>query len=148
MKVIEHSIEIAAAPQAVWDVLMNTDAYSEWNPFLTMDRAPVAVGDRLSVTIRPGRRTMTFRPTVTAFEPRHELSWLGRVVAPGVFDGTHTLALEPLANGHTRFLQREIFRGALVPLMKSVLRNTSDGFAAMNAALATRVETQVAIGEV
>jgi hypothetical protein len=148
MKVIEYSIDIAASPEAVWDVLIDVDAYSEWNPFLTLDRAPVAVGDRLSVTIRPGRRKMTFRPTVTRVEPGREISWLGRLLAPGIFDGAHTLAVEPLPNGHTRFRQREVFRGALVPFMKSVLRDTGEGFGAMNAALATRVHTSVAAGEV
>jgi hypothetical protein len=146
MKVIEHSIEIAAPPSAIWDVLIDVDAYTQWNPFLTIDRVPVDVGDRLSVTIRPGRRKMTFRPTVTAFEPGREISWLGRLLAPGVFDGKHTLVLEPLPNGHTRFRQREVFRGALVPFMKSVLRDTSDGFAAMNAALATHVHSHAAAG--
>ena len=148
MKVIEHSIDIAASPQAVWDVLTDVDAYSEWNPFLTFDRAPVAVGDRLSVTIRPGRRKMTFRPTVTAFETGREISWLGRLLAPRIFDGAHTLALESLPNGDTRFCQREVFRGALVSFMRSVLRDTSVGFAAMNAALAVRVQTPIAAGEI
>ncbi|MGZ4766423.1 MAG: SRPBCC family protein [Ilumatobacteraceae bacterium] len=148
MKVIEYSIEIAAPPQAVWDVLIDVDAYTEWNPFLTLDRAPAAVGDRLSITIRPGRRKMTFRPTVTAFVPGREISWLGRLLAPGIFDGAHTLALETLPNGHTHFRQREVFRGALVPFMRSVLADTGEGFAAMNAALATRVYTHVAASDV
>jgi hypothetical protein len=148
MKVIDHSIDIAAPPQAVWDVLTDVDAYTEWNPFLTLDRAPVAVDDRLNVTIRAGRRKMTFRPTVTALEPCREISWLGRLLVRGIFDGAHTLALEPLPNGHTRFRQREVFRGALVPFMSSVLRDTSDGFSAMNAALAARVHASVATGEV
>ncbi|MGZ4725314.1 MAG: SRPBCC family protein [Ilumatobacteraceae bacterium] len=148
MKVIEYSIEIAAPPQAVWDVLIDVDAYTEWNPFLTLDRAPAAVGDRLSITIRPGRRKMTFRPTVAAFVPGSEISWLGRLLAPGIFDGAHTLALETLPNGHTHFRQREVFRGALVPFMRSVLADTGEGFAAMNAALATRVHTHVAASDV
>ena len=148
MKVIEHSIDIAAPAAAVWDVLIDVDAYAQWNPFLTFDRAPAAVGDHLSITIRPGRRTMTFRPTVTAFAPGHEISWLGRLLAPGIFDGAHTLVLEPLPNGNTRFRQREVFRGVLVPFMKSVLGDTSEGFAAINAALATRVHTLAAAGEV
>jgi hypothetical protein len=144
MKVIEYSIDIAAPPEAVWDVLTDVGAYPEWNPFLTIAQAPVAVGDRMNVTIRPGRRTMTFRPTVTVFEPGHEISWLGRLLMPGIFDGAHTLSLEALPNGHTCFCQREVFRGALVPFMKSVLRDTGEGFAAMNTALAGRVQTRVA----
>jgi hypothetical protein len=148
MKVIEHAIDIAASPQAVWDVLIDVDAYADWNPFLSIDRAPTAVGDRLAVTIRPGSRTMTFRPTVTAIGSGREISWLGHFLVKGIFDGAHTFTLEPLPNGDTRFRQREVFRGALVPFMGSVLRDTSAGFAAMNATLADRVRTHVATGEI
>lgn len=140
MKTIEHTIDIAAPVDAVWNVITDVDAYSEWNPFLAIDRAPTAVGDRLTVTIRPGRREMTFRPTVTALEPEREISWLGRFLLPGLVDGIHTLAVAPLPNGHTRFRQREVFRGVLVPVLRSVLRDTDAGFAAMNAALAARLD--------
>lgn len=142
MKIIEHTVDIAAPPDAVWDVLTDVDTYSQWNPFLTFERAPVAVGERLRITVRPGRRTMTFRPTVTAYEPGREISWLGRFLAPGIVDGAHTLAIEPLPDGGSRFRQCEVFRGALVPFMSSMLRDTSAGFAAMNAALAIRAETR------
>jgi hypothetical protein len=137
VKVIEHTVDIAAPPQAVWDVLTDVNAYPEWNPFLSIDRTPAAVGERLRITVRPGRRTMTFRPTVTVFEPGREISWLGRFLAPGIVDGAHTLAVEPLPDGGTRFRQREVFRGVVVPFMSSMLRDTSAGFVAMNAALAS-----------
>ncbi|MCU1380659.1 MAG: Polyketide cyclase/dehydrase [Acidimicrobiales bacterium] len=141
MTTIEHITDIAAPVEAVWAVLTDVDAYGEWNPFLAFEDAPAAVGDRLRITVRPGRRTMSFRPTVTVFEPRREISWLGRFLVPGLFDGAHTLALEPLPNGHTRFHHREVFRGLLVPVMRSVLRDTDAGFAAMNEALAARLQT-------
>jgi hypothetical protein len=146
VKVIDQTIDIAAPSEAVWDVLADIDAYPEWNPFLTIDRTPVAVGERLRITVRPGGRTMTFRPTVTAYEPGRHISWLGRFLAPGIIDGAHTLAIEPLPDGGTRFQQREVFRGVLVPFMSSMLRATSVGFGAMNAALATRAETRLASG--
>jgi hypothetical protein len=147
MKIIEHSIDIAAPPEAVWDVLVDADAYSEWNPFLTMERAPAAVGDQLRITVRAGRRSMTFRPTVTVYEPRREIAWLGRFLAPGIVDGAHTLTLEPLPDGGTRFRQHETFRGVLVPFMSSMLRDTTAGFAAMNAALAERAVMRLSTGQ-
>jgi hypothetical protein len=145
MKIIEHTCDIPAPVHAVWKVLTEVDAYAEWNSFLAIDRMPSAVGDRLVVTVRPGRRKMSFRPIVTALEPEREISWLGRFLIPGLCDGAHTLALEPLPNGHTRFRQREVFRGLLVPFMRSMFRATDAGFAAMNADLAARVQAQASI---
>jgi hypothetical protein len=147
MKTIEHDIDIAAPPEAVWDVLIDADTYPEWNPFLTMDRAPTAVGDQLRITVRTGRRSMTFRPTVTVYEPRRKIAWLGRFLAPGIVDGAHSFTLEPLPGCGTRFRQQEMFRGVLVPFMSSMLRDTTAAFAAMNAALAERVVTHLATGQ-
>jgi len=138
VKIIEHTIDIPAPPEAVWDIIMDTAAYADWNPFLTMHEPPKAVGDHLRITVHPGRRTMTFRPTVTVYQPRQQIAWLGGFLAPRIFDGAHSFALELLPDGGTRFRQREVFRGLLVPFMSSMLRDTCTGFAAMNAALAAR----------
>jgi hypothetical protein len=143
VKIIEHTIDIPAPIEAVWNVLIDVHTYAEWNPFLNILTVPEAIGDQLTVTVRPGTRKMTFRPTVTAFTPGREISWLGRLLLPGIFDGAHTLALEPLGHNLTRFRHREVFRGVLVPMMRSVLRDTDSGFAAMNEALVTRLQTLV-----
>lgn len=103
MKTLEHITDIAASPDAVWAVLGDVDRYDEWNPFLTISGAPVAAGARLHVTVRPGGRRMTFHPTVTAYEEGREISWLGRFLMPGLVDGAHTLLVEPLPDGTTRF---------------------------------------------
>lgn len=143
MQTIEHTIDIDAPPDAVWQVLTDVAAYVEWNPFMTINPPPTAVGDRLTVVIRPGRRKMTFRPTVTTFEPGSQISWIGRFLIRGLVDGAHTLAVERLPDGTTRFRQREDFRGVLVPLLGSMLRRTNEGFAAMNTALSARVTSQL-----
>jgi hypothetical protein len=82
---------------------------------------------------------MTFKPTVLAADPAHELRWLGRVLMPGLFDGEHGFRLEPTAAG-CRLHHGEEFRGILVPLFKRMLDNTARGFTAMNDALKVRVE--------
>jgi hypothetical protein len=89
----------------------------------------------------PDGRAMTLKPSVLAAEPNREFAWLGRLIAPGIFDGEHHFELEPL-DGGTRFVQRERFKGVLVPLTAGVLEKTRRGFEDMNAALKQRVESQ------
>jgi hypothetical protein len=137
MRTLAHAIDIPASPATVWQVLAQTDRYPEWNPFMTIS-GRLAVGERLAVTIRPGRRTMTFRPTVLAVEDGTLVRWRGTAGVRGIFDGEHELRLEPGPDGGTRFVQREAFSGLLVPLLRRVLDDTEAGFAEMNAALRDR----------
>ncbi|RFU20073.1 SRPBCC domain-containing protein [Geodermatophilus marinus] len=136
-RTLAHAVDIPASPAAVWQVLAQTDRYPEWNPFMTVS-GRLAAGERLTVTIRPGRRTMTFRPTVLAVEDGALIRWRGTAGVRGIFDGEHELRVEPGADGGTRFVQQEVFSGLLVPVLRRVLDDTEAGFAAMNAALRDR----------
>jgi hypothetical protein len=134
-------VAIDAPPERVWRVLTDFGAYPEWNPFIRSIEGEAKVGSRLKVRIEPpGARGMTFRPTVRAAEPARELRWLGRLLLPGLVDGEHRLALEPLAGGRSRFIQSERFSGLLVGLLGGTLTATERGFEQMNEALKRRVE--------
>src|ERR1700742_1628720 len=92
---IQSQIDIDAPPEAVWAVLADTAAYPEWNPFLRRLSGELREGAKLEVEIAPpGARAMTFKPTVLAADEGRELRWLGRLIAPRVFDGEHRLRLE------------------------------------------------------
>lgn len=140
---LETAIEIDAPVGLVWSVLLDFDAYSEWNPFLHGVRGQPIPGARLRVSIRPpGSRGMSFRPRVLTVTGERELRWLGRFVAPGLFDGEHYFRLEPIGTARVRFVQGEDFSGLLVGLFKdSVLSATRDGFEEMNLALKRRAES-------
>lgn len=140
MKIVAHSVDIDAPADAVWTVVTDLEAYADWNPFMERASGSLQVGERLEITMRPGTRTMTFRPTVQEIIARRSIRWLGRLPVPGLFDGAHWLNVEPLDAGRSRFSQREEFSGLLVPLVGSLLRDTEEGFAAMNEALKRRVE--------
>jgi hypothetical protein len=143
---ISHQIDIDAPPAAVWQHLVDTDAYGEWNPFIRRLTGNVAVGERLAIRIAPpAAREMSFRPVVLAVEAESELRWLGRVLIPGLFDGEHSFHLEMLPGGRTRFTQRERFRGLLVGFSKTTLAKTRDGFEQMNVGLKQRVEQALAV---
>ncbi|MGH9280940.1 MAG: SRPBCC domain-containing protein [Acidimicrobiales bacterium] len=88
----------------------------------------------------PGGRGITLKPRVTRAVAAEVFEWLGHLGVPGILDGRHTFELRATPGG-THFVQREGFRGLLVPLFaRSLDRSTPKGFAAMNAALNQRVE--------
>ena len=97
-------------------------------------------GERLTLTMKSGKRPMTFRPTVLEASENQTLEWLGRLGIPGIFDGQHRFELNPLPGGGTHLIQSEIFSGLLVPLMPKLLDNTREGFRRLNEALAHRAE--------
>lgn len=145
MKQLHTEIHIDAPPATVWDILVDLDRYSDWNPFIVEATGAVAVGERLRVRIQPpGRRATTFRPTVTVAEPQRTFEWLGHLGVRGVFDGRHRFQLEPHGSG-TRFVQTEQFTGVAVPLLfsRALDQSTHSGFEAMNNALKDRSEAAV-----
>jgi hypothetical protein len=138
---LQASVEIDARAERVWAVLTDFDAYPEWNPFIRSIAGPMEQGARLVVRIEPpGRRAMTFRPRVLAVEPNRRFSWLGSLLARGLFDGEHVFLIEQIGPLRIRFVQRERFSGLLVPLFRRALRATRAGFEHMNLALKARAE--------
>lgn len=141
MRELRTHIEIEATPDRVWEILTDFAAYPEWNPFIQTIEGDAAPGSNLEVRIEPpGGRAMNFKPTVLEVAPRQELRWLGRVLVPGLFDGEHSLRIEPIDNSRVRFIQAERFTGILVPLFGKGLEKTQHGFTAMNEALKRRAE--------
>ena len=141
MRAIHTEIAIGAAAERVWNVFAAVDKWPEWNPFAKVS-GRLTVGERLTVEIKPpGKRPMTFRPTVVAFEPGRELRWLGHLVVPGIFDGEHGFRVRPEDVGRCRFEQFETFRGLLAaPIFLMAGGATREGFEAMNRALKARAE--------
>jgi len=141
VKELETAINIDAPADRVWAVVTDFASYPEWNRFMRSLKGDARVGSRLEVTLQPpGRRPTTIRPTVVKMEGR-ELRWLGRLGLPRVFDGRHSLKVEPLSPTRTRFTQYERFTGVLVPFFGKLLRDSRRGFEEMNLALKARTES-------
>ena len=142
MKELYTEIEINATPERVWQILTDFDALPEWNPFMRRASGEVEVGARLEVFLQPSDgRGMTFKPTVVEATPNREFRWLGHLGVRGLFDGEHSFTIEPLGENRVRFVQRESFRGLLVPLLLLMVgKDTRRGFEEMNQALKTRAE--------
>jgi hypothetical protein len=137
MKEIYTEIEIHAPKQRVWQLLTDFARFPEWNPFIRSATGKLEVNAQLKVFIQPpGQSGMKFSPRVLRVQPEHELRWLGSLLLPGIFDGEHCFLIEIQTENQVRFIQREEFRGFLLPLLwKSLDTNTRQGFENMNAAL-------------
>ena len=142
MKELHSEIEIDAPAERVWRLLTDFASYPQWNPFIRSISGRPIPGERLKVRLEPpGGRGMTFKPEVLEAEPNRKLRWLGHLLVPGLFDGEHSFAIQPLEESRVRFVQREAFKGVLVPLIaRSLETNTQRGFEEMNRALKERVE--------
>jgi hypothetical protein len=143
MRVIEASVDIDAPVQEVWRTLSDGDHYADWNPFITVLEGQLQVGASPLLRIAPpGKKARTFRPRIADASPSTGLRWQGRLLLPGLCDATHEFLLSAESRAGTRLVQRETFRGILVPMLGSMLEPTRQGFVNMHEALRRRVESQ------
>jgi len=139
---IETSLDIAASSSAIWAVLTDFAAYPAWNPYIRHITGEPQVGKQLQVTLQPtGHSPTHVRPRVAVATPQQELSWVGHVLLPGLFDVRHTLRMTPLDANHARFVQEETFEGLLVRFSARTLKDTERSFVEMNEALRLRAES-------
>lgn len=132
---------IDAPPARVWEVLADTAAYPEWNPFVRALRGPLVEGGRIEVELQlPGRKLQTLTPQLVAVEPGRSFTWVGHVGPTGVFDGRHSFTVEADGAG-SRLVHAERLSGLLVPAFRGMLTGaTPAAFVAMNDALRERVQ--------
>jgi hypothetical protein len=109
--VITAVTDIAAPPEAVWRVLTDFAAYSQWHPVLSFVDVPTAIvpGTQLRAQVSSGSPNdgeYTF--TVLHYEAPRRLEWEGGV--PELLAGRHSFVLEPHGGG-TRFTDSEEFTG-------------------------------------
>ena len=143
MQTLHASTDIDAPAERVWRVVTDFARYPEWNPFIVRAAGEQRVGGRLELTITaPDVRAVTFRPRVLDLEPGRLIRWKGKLLIPGLFDGRHSLTVEPLDDGRSRFTTHEEVSGILVPVLGKVMRASQQGFELMAEALSRRVAEQ------
>ena len=100
------------------------------------------VGTRLINRTRSDTTEMTFHPEVIVAEPNRELRWRGSLGVRGLADGEHYYRINPgPAPGQVAITQGEVFRGALVTLLRPFF-NLAAKFAVSTKSLAEHVEKQ------
>lgn len=140
-RMVHDKIDIDASPDRVWQVFTDFGSFPSWNPFIRKMKGKLVPGRRLRVTLRLGHHKMRFRPRVTVVKPDREIRWLARQFIPRLFDVERGFEFEPRGDSGTRFVQFEVGRGLLAPIIMPIMRkDIAKGYAALNQALKTRAE--------
>lgn len=140
-KEIKTEIVIQATPEKIWKIFTDFENYPKWNPFITFITGEVGKGNKIVVNIKPPKGSaMTFKPTIMTKTDNKELSWKGKLLFSGLFDGTHKFELIDNRDGTTTFIQSEKFSGIFVWLFN--LQKTKNGFHEMNTKLKELAESE------
>ena len=140
MKEIRTEIEVGAPARKVWDILLDFQSYSDWNPFIFRVSGNSLVGNRIRIWLRtPGGKERIYDPTIIKIDAGKELRWRGKSF---FLDGEHVFVVDEIAPARTRFAQFEIFRGILSRFFgQSTENDISAGFELMNQAVKRRAES-------
>jgi hypothetical protein len=152
-KTIETEIVIDAPPQKVWDVLMDTEKWKEWNPCFVYVGSPFVVGEPFEIHMNTDGKADTkpavVHPVITVCDPEKKvLIWKGVLGgAEWVFHGFHSFELiavedDTTKTTSTKLLQQEQMHGIMLPLIRLMgqVESTRKGFVDMNDALKKRCE--------
>jgi hypothetical protein len=124
-----NEIIISAPVEQVWDILIDLDKYGEWNPLLYQAAGIVEVGETVIVFAKTASKDMKFMCKVTRVEPFCEFAWRFPVIHPILFRGEHIFRIERLSENETQFIDREWFKGLLLPTQAKDLK--TNGLLAM-----------------
>jgi uncharacterized protein YndB with AHSA1/START domain len=134
--IVEKSVEIAAPPDAVWEVLVDVDAWPEWNPDVKSASLDGAFANGSRFTWKSGPSTIT--STIERADRPEVAGWTGTTLGARAI---HVWRLEP-TDGGTRVSTRESMSGLVPRLfsgsMRRKLEASLDTWLAEMAGAATR----------
>lgn len=126
------SIDVDAAPDRVWHVLVDVGRWPDWTDSVSnvrvLDDGPLAVGSRVEVS-QP--RIPTGIYTVTTLDPGRAFTWEQR--QPGSRVTAHH-ACSPLQGGGTRVELTVAMSGAIGAVVGRLYRRLTTRYLAMEAA--------------
>jgi uncharacterized protein YndB with AHSA1/START domain len=113
-------IEIAAAPEAVWDVLTTIERWPDWNPAVkdVSMRGGLAPGSAFKWKAGPG----TITSTLQRVEPPRVIAWTGNTLG---IKAQHEYTLDP-QDGKTLVRTEESYDGLVSRLFRRPLQKTLD----------------------
>lgn len=135
----EASAEINASPEKVWELLVDAQAFTDWDPDVTRIEGTIALGEKVTVytKVSPDR---SFPVTVAEFVPNQKMVWASGMPL-GLFKGQRTFTLKPDGAGKTHYHVIEQFSGLLLPLIRLTIPDLNEAFQRHAQALKTHAES-------
>ena len=135
---------ISASPDRVWEVLVDFDRWSEWNPSVPSIRGEARAGSQVAMTLAmPSRPSAKVKATLTDVVSHRRLCWQGHVGSERLFAGRREFELAPQPDGTVLLTHVERVTGLLSPvfraLMGPAIQQHHDN---LNSALKQRAEGQ------
>jgi hypothetical protein len=136
------TLSVDATADRVWEVLIDFDRYSEWNPSLPSIEGEPRVGSTVALTLAmPGRPSPKVKATLTEVVPGRRLIWDGNAGADWLFAGHREFLIDPQPDGTVLFTHVEEVSGLLFPLFRAfmggAIQRHHDG---LNTAVKARAE--------
>jgi uncharacterized protein YndB with AHSA1/START domain len=113
-------IEIAAAPELVWDVLTTVDRWPSWNPAVESVEVEGELGEGSQFRWKAGPGTIT--STIVDVEEPWRIAWTGTSFG---LRATHVHTFEP-RGGTTLVRTEESFDGVIARIFRARLQQTMD----------------------
>ena len=136
-----HSAEIniAASPEAVWAVLVDTKNWPKFDPYCDRIEGVAALGQTIKAftTLAPGR---AFPVKVTSFDAPSKMIWTGGMPF-GLFTGVRTYTINA-SRGGSRFAMTEVFSGPMLGLIGKSLPDMTEPFDAFCKGLKATAEAR------
>ncbi len=134
----EASARIAASPEKVWAVLIDSDHWADWDSGVDEVKGAIAPGAKIAIRaqVAPGR---VFPVKVTTFDAPRKLVLTGGMPL-GLFRGVRTYTLTPQGKG-TQLTMREEYSGAMLGAIWKSIPDLNPSFARFTRGLKARVES-------
>lgn len=133
--------EIEASPDRVWQVLLDVNAYGEWNPLYAGLSGDWATGSTVAVRMSlPEGAELAFDAQVTRHAHAEELRLRTVVFRPWLLLREQFFQVRPIPTDRCRFVQGADVSGILLRLGGKTPERLARGFVYMNQALKRRVE--------
>ena len=138
MKTYNATTTISATPQKIWDILVDTNGYPNWDPGMVRVEGKIALGEKVKFFTKFSP-DQAFGVKVTGFEPAKKIVFTGGMPF-GLFKSERTHTLTDAGNGETKFHTEETFSGLLYPLFGKKIPDLTESFNNFAAGLKQQAE--------
>lgn len=137
-------IIINSSKEKVWKALLDFQNYPTWNTFITKIEGNSDLGGQVKFRLAlPVGFPLELERIICRNVPNKVLAWNGYMVARGLFEATYIFEIEEKSEHEVLFIQREEYRGFMIPFVKFMLPTLlKKGFENMNQDLKKFVEAQ------